>query len=135
MEAGIQSDTTTQLIGVSTSCTGGHNSDGSVGVRFRFAAPYTYAWTTNSVSGPKNGGWSSESTAPAASVNLRHNITILPLLYTTKMVLCPFSLRCIMPVCQTLIVYLWWMTTTRPGVKPKRWAPRVSFENPLTARR
>jgi hypothetical protein len=43
MEAGIQSYTTAQCIGVSTPGTGGYHPDGSVGVRFRYAASQTYA--------------------------------------------------------------------------------------------
>jgi hypothetical protein len=62
MEVRIQSYTTTQLVGVSPSCSGGHYSDESMGVRFRSASLQTYAYRTNTGSGPKNGGWSVCST-------------------------------------------------------------------------
>jgi magnesium-transporting ATPase (P-type) len=47
-----------QLVGVSTSSPGGHYAKGSVGVRFRSTPPHTYAYRTNTGSGPKYGGWS-----------------------------------------------------------------------------
>ena len=58
MEARIQSYTTAQLIGVSTSGSGGHYSDECIGVRFRYAAPHAYASNTSFQSGTNYGSWS-----------------------------------------------------------------------------